>query len=267
MLDSNGVVVSSWDPDQIGEQVVDPEQRSLITEDTERIADEEWLVLGTELPDPFSDRAAQWREPTSGLFGDLRDGQRERNLAMTASIGTALIALSLLHWRRDRQLRAQQARLDALLQQSSTIVSIVDPTGHYRFMSSGISRHTGLPHHAYVGRSIASLVGNEGFAEVLEAIDHARPGREAQVQGVVATDQHAAVRIWDIGVADLRGHPDVRHPVEVDGVSTQVDASAGIALGASDSQVGHLLRSADNAMYRSKDDGRSRWTLAEPAAS
>lgn len=210
VLDEDGVVVSSWDPDQIGEIGLAGSSSPLTLDRRGELAveldDEEWIVLTSPIPDPHSNRTVLWCEPRSELFSDLRAGQGLPDTAMMGSIAVALVVLSFVHHRREQQLRSHQARLDALLQQSSTIVSIVDSGGRHRFMGSGVTRYSGAPAHDYEGRTVASLVGTEGFAEVLTAIEAAQRGGGDGRSTVTATGQDGVTRTWDISVSDLRHH-------------------------------------------------------------
>jgi diguanylate cyclase (GGDEF)-like protein len=57
----------------------------------------------------------------------------------------------------------------------------------------------------------------------------------------------------------------IAEPVRVLGSDVVAQASIGIALGSGDQSTSEVLRSADLAMYRAKNDGKSRYALYEPA--
>jgi diguanylate cyclase (GGDEF)-like protein/PAS domain S-box-containing protein len=54
-------------------------------------------------------------------------------------------------------------------------------------------------------------------------------------------------------------------PISVFGSEVMVQASIGIALGSGGQSTSEILRSADLAMYRAKNDGKSRYAIYEPA--
>jgi diguanylate cyclase (GGDEF)-like protein/PAS domain S-box-containing protein len=57
----------------------------------------------------------------------------------------------------------------------------------------------------------------------------------------------------------------VAEPLHVFGSEVVVHGSVGIALGTGDQSTSEVLRSADLAMYRAKNDGKSRYALYEPS--
>jgi diguanylate cyclase (GGDEF)-like protein len=56
----------------------------------------------------------------------------------------------------------------------------------------------------------------------------------------------------------------LRYPVELQGRTVSIGASIGVAHPRGDERVEELMRNADVAMYRSKDEGKGRHTVFEP---
>jgi diguanylate cyclase (GGDEF)-like protein/PAS domain S-box-containing protein len=111
-----------------------------------------------------------------------------------------------------------------------------------------------LGHHA--GDTVLAEVGHR-LRQVTRASDTvARLGGDEFV--VLCTDVATEHDVLQIATTVREA---VRQPIHVGGTVTHVDASVGIALGAGHEDADLLLRQADQAMYRAKDQGRDRFEV------
>jgi diguanylate cyclase (GGDEF)-like protein/PAS domain S-box-containing protein len=209
-IDANGVVVSSWDRDRVGEVALQPAVFADLgpgdsIEITSRRDGREHLTLVVRMPDPYSERSMLWDEATSDLFADLRAGRETRDAALFGSATIAIAGLATVNRRRERLVRLQKGRLHALLQRSSTIVAIVDARGTMTFVSSAAGGHTGYERRQLEGQPLERLFG-PASQQVRRAIDDAVPGSEVRLRGVPIPDARRRLRVFDVGVVDLTGH-------------------------------------------------------------
>jgi len=93
------------------------------------------------------------------------------------------------------------------------------------------------------GCDTVARIGGDEFAVLLEGLEH-----EDDVTTIVT-------RILEA----------MRHPVQLQGREVIVSASIGIVHPRGDERVDELLRNADVAMYRAKDDGKGRYAVFEPS--
>lgn len=213
-LDSNGVASVAWDPELVGTRVLDPRHLDGLDHGEHlrlRLDDEgrEHTALVVRMPDPYSERYMMWTQETAHLFADLRQGERTRNMALTTAASVAILGLAVANRRREQLLQVHNGRLHALLQRSSTIVAIVDGHRRLTFVSSAATGHTGVERRQLEGQTLDRLVG-PATAEIGEAIERAVPGTEVRLRAVPIPGADGATRIFDVGVADLTGHPAVR---------------------------------------------------------
>ena len=110
-------------------------------------------------------------------------------------------------------------------------------------------------HGHEVGDEVLRVVGQRLVAEVREDDVVARHGGDEFTILLRGCDEQRA----DAMTARLLDA--LRRPIRIGALEVQVGASAGVVFGTSDDgHVGHVLRTADQAMYRAKRAGRDQFT-------
>jgi diguanylate cyclase (GGDEF)-like protein/PAS domain S-box-containing protein len=210
LLDSDGVIYSSWNPDLIGRRVADPAQlaglppggaRNLSTADT---------IVGVA---PITATAVPTyialSVPTSSFFTDLRKGETERTLSMLALVVTAVIGLAWVNHRRERAVRRSEARLDSLLQNAHDVVVVLGEDGTAAFVSSAAHRLLGYLPDDRVGRDLLDLVHPGDRPPVTRLLAEAQERGTTALTDVRVRDARGDYRWFDLDAVDLRHHPEV----------------------------------------------------------
>ena len=117
-----------------------------------------------------------------------------------------------------------------------------------------------------VNESLGHATGDEVLSVVADRLHGCL--RETDTAARLGGDEFAVLveRIGDVGEATRvagRILDALRGPIAVGGADLTVGASIGIALGGGEGAHRHLLRDADLAMHRAKEEGKGRWLVFE----
>src|SRR5690606_9137202 len=99
-----------------------------------------------------------------------------------------------------------------------------------------------------VARRLQAVIGDQGQV--------ARLGGDEFVVTLPGFEDEDAIRPYLQSIRER-----LVHPIYLDGSTAYVSASLGVAFGSASDPSSELLRNADTAMYRSKIQGRNRYTL------
>jgi diguanylate cyclase (GGDEF)-like protein/PAS domain S-box-containing protein len=215
IVDSNGLAVASYDRNFFGESVVTPAvlqglplgRTSLFTgsDGTVTIISPLRSVPGSQ---PLY---TVFRQPASAFYGDIRVGQVLRDASLFLLVCIAVGGLAVAHRRREAATRAEQERLDALLQYAHDIVVVLDPSGSARFVSSAVSGLLSRTPASLVGRPLVDVVhpqDRERFSAWIAAAAGS-DSRRSSLHDIRLLDGAGRERWFDIEGADLRAAEDV----------------------------------------------------------
>lgn len=122
----------------------------------------------------------------------------------------------------------------------------------FKKVNDSLGHHAGDALLIEVARRLQAVIGDQGQV--------ARLGGDEFVVTLPGFEDEDAIKPCLEGIQER-----LVHPIYLDGSTAYVSASVGVAFGSASNQASELLRNADTAMYRSKIQGRNRYTLFRPA--
>lgn len=208
-VDPHGIVLTSWQPDQIGTRMFDDAEMSVITKAGLR----RWITgSGSDATvhiaalNPGSGYAQVFTQRTDDLFADLRKAQHTRDLTVLSVLFVAMAALGLLGWRRERTVRRGRARMHALLKNAHDLVLVVNRDSTTRFVSPAIEDLLGYEAAAWTGRQFLELV-HPGDSQRLAA--RINDGTDARVLNIRLRAADGSFRWFDVESSDRSDDPQL----------------------------------------------------------
>jgi diguanylate cyclase (GGDEF)-like protein/PAS domain S-box-containing protein len=109
------------------------------------------------------------------------------------------------------QLRASEQRFEALVQQSSDVVTLVDAEGVVLYQSESVFRHFGYPASSIKGHPISDVFTDEGAVRFRETLAHVISHPD-EVTIVELPVRHSSSRLChaEVAVANLLANPNVQ---------------------------------------------------------
>jgi diguanylate cyclase (GGDEF)-like protein/PAS domain S-box-containing protein len=217
-VDSTGRAEASWDPDLVGQVIVDPALLAAaggpggVAVHRHRVDGEDVVTLVKRMSLDNTQRYTIWQQSAEDLFGDLRAGQAARDAAVSGLLVVVVLALALVNRRRELALRRNAARLDALLRQAHDLILVVDARGEVRFASAAVEPLFGRRSDEVVGRPLTELLGDEPVRCLLEAAaadDGPRGRRGTTLRDLSVVGPHGEQCLFDIDGVDLRHRKEV----------------------------------------------------------
>jgi diguanylate cyclase (GGDEF)-like protein/PAS domain S-box-containing protein len=210
LLDSDGVIYSSWNPDLIGQRVADPAQLVGLTPGSSRNLSTAGSAMGVAPVTATSVPTYIFMSvPTASFFGDLRKGEMARTLSMLALVVTAVIGLAWVNHRRERAVRRSEARLDSLLQNAHDVVVVLREDGTATFVSSAVHRLLGYQPDDRVGQDLLDLVHPGDRPQATRVLAEAHARGTASAHDVRLRDVRGDYQWFDLDAVDLRHHKEV----------------------------------------------------------
>jgi diguanylate cyclase (GGDEF)-like protein len=240
-IDLDGRVTQSWNPALIGRQIIPrdalkglPTGRAVIIKGP---AGDVTLAARVSTPRLAHGRIVVFQQPASVFYGDLRSGQRLRDIALFAVVAVAIGLLGAGRWRREQLLHRSEQRLDALLRYAHDIVIVTTgnttgtDTNTTTFISSAIT--TLLGHHptGWLNQPLTALVHRDDRPRLTRytnaTINGTTPdttdtGTETSTGGGTSSGGSASTlhdvrllaadgtyRWFDLHATDLTSHPEV----------------------------------------------------------
>jgi diguanylate cyclase (GGDEF)-like protein len=126
-----------------------------------------------------------------------------------------------------------------------------------------------LDHFKYVNDTFGHSLGDDLLKAVAKRLQECASDTDTVAR--LGGDEFAIIRteLRDVGEAAVLAEricQEVKEPYDLDGVNAVVDVSIGIACAPDDStRSAELMKQADVALYRAKNDGRSVFRFFEPA--
>jgi diguanylate cyclase (GGDEF)-like protein/PAS domain S-box-containing protein len=208
LLDRRGVASASWNPTEVGAQVLPPAELAQLSPDAARV----WTTERDGHPSTYVGEALAsgyslvFEQETDLLYGDLRAAQRQRDLSLVGVLAGTLAALVLFQWARERAARRAEKRLRALLENSQDLILVAGPDGALTFVSPAIEALLGHPPETWAGRPLTDLV-HPADAAGLRAL-RADPG-SGPLLNVRLAHRDGDHRWFDVQASDVRGDPDL----------------------------------------------------------
>jgi diguanylate cyclase (GGDEF)-like protein/PAS domain S-box-containing protein len=211
LLDSNGVVYSSWDPALIGERFADRGTLAPLQVGEAGALDAPGSVLVVAAQGSTAEPVyLAFRVSAADFYRDLQVGQRERDLSLLILVVAAVAGLALVNHRREHALRRSESRLDALLHQANDIVVVFGDDDRLTFVSSGVERLLGYTPAWRVGRQVEDLVHPEDRAHLVGLFTRAYEEGRAAISDIRVRSASGDHRWFDLDAVDLRRSRDVR---------------------------------------------------------
>jgi diguanylate cyclase (GGDEF)-like protein/PAS domain S-box-containing protein len=209
-LDPVGRVNNSWNPATVGRMVADGKALTshpvgaVVTTTRGRGADEVTTVsMRTSMG-----LTVGFEQRTEDLFADLRSEQRRRSLTLLAVFAIAALGLLTATVRRLRTVRANRARLDALLHNAQDLVLVAAPDGTLTFVSPAIRQLLGHDAREWLGRPLLDLASGRD-AELLREV-FADPGAKRDPVDIRLRTSTGGHRWFDVEAGDVTANPDLR---------------------------------------------------------
>jgi diguanylate cyclase (GGDEF)-like protein/PAS domain S-box-containing protein len=215
IVDSRGVAISSYDPNLVGESLVDRTALAGLAVGATHLqtSSDGTVTIISPVKSVQSPAAifAVFRQPASAFYGDIRVGQVLRDASLFLLVCIAVGGLGAAHRRREATTKAEQARLDALLENAHDIVVVLDAAGSPTFVSSAIQRLLGRTPATLIGNPLAELVHVEDRERFLNWLTSITAGTSTRVSlhDVRLLDGTGGQRWFDIEGADLRASGEV----------------------------------------------------------
>ena len=209
-LDRQGRTLISWDPSREGTVATDPQVLasrpvgSTVTT-TRGQGSDEVTTISMRTADGLT---VGFEQRTEALFDDLRVEQRRRDLTLLGVFTIAAVGLLVSFLRRLRTVRANRARLDALLHNAQDLVLVAGRDGTLSFVSPAIAQLLGHDARAWLGRSLFDLAPGKDAERLRELLaDPSGGSAPCDVRLQTSTGGH---RWFDVEAGDHTENPDVR---------------------------------------------------------
>ncbi|MEO7510599.1 MAG: EAL domain-containing protein [Gemmatimonadaceae bacterium] len=263
-LDSGGLLAI---PDAFDERL-DPAMRVAASELQVRslalatLTRPDGTVLGTLVV--VGDEPREWTDEDLRLLGDLAEG--------------ASTELQLRHWLAERETRERQLRHDSLHDSLTGLPNrtlfmkrLSDATLRARRDSDGLFAvlFLDLDDFKIVNDSMGHHVGDEVLVAVARRLEQCIRGGDIVAR--LGGDEFAILleRVLDArdtAMVAERVQESLRAPISIGGYEWVATASIGVVLSSSASErPEYMLRSADMAMYRAKNQGRAHFEMFDRA--
>jgi diguanylate cyclase (GGDEF)-like protein/PAS domain S-box-containing protein len=204
-LDGNGIAMTSWNPALIGRRLIDPSRLAQLRSGGVRVWTEpsaQGPVLSIAAAPANMGDIDVFQQPTSSLFGDLRQQQHRRFLTVMSLLGASLGALIIFFLWRQRVARRGEAQLNALLTHGGDLVLVASQDHVLRVVSPVLTTLLGHDADAWRGRALEDLVAPEDVGRLDDLFADAK-STTAVLLNVRLRTADGGTRWFDIRATDL----------------------------------------------------------------
>ncbi len=209
-VEPDGRASYSWDPALIGHSLVPAAQIQDLpvgrAVPVEGPAGQVTLAAAVWTPVLAHRKVVIFQQPTKVFYGDLRSGDRLRDVVLLLVVS---VSIGLLAWSRRRQVTLVQRgeqRLTALLRNAHDIVVVV-AAGNATFISSAVVRLLGHTPERWLNQPLDGLVHRDDRARLGRYVASGLGGGILHDVRLLADD--GSYRWFDLHGSDLRDHPEV----------------------------------------------------------
>ncbi|MGY6500963.1 MAG: diguanylate cyclase domain-containing protein [Acidimicrobiales bacterium] len=215
IVDVNGVASVSWDPDRLGQQIVDPALlRDVEVGDVRSFRGQgvggDDVVIVTRIPNADLPAYQIWVQDGAGLFADLRAGRAERDLGLIGVLLIAVAATTVVTRRREALVKRVERRLDALLHGVHDVIVLLDGSRTVQFANSALTRVLGYRRGQVLGHRIDEVLDPAVADQNGQTIESVLTQRSGSLRGYPVPSASGLVRHFDVHAEDLRHHPGLR---------------------------------------------------------
>lgn len=209
-VDSNGIALMSWDPEQVGRRLIDPNEMAAIRAGQVRV----WTtgsgsgqVTKIAAADPRTGDLVLFTQRSSDLFDDLQRQRRQQDLTGLGVLAAALAGLMWFGWRRERAARRAEMRLYNLVRNAHDLVLVVDADRNLSFVSPAIEVLLGHNAAEWHGRRVADLMHPDDVGRLLDLLDVSESGGTALDMRLATAA--GATQWFDVEASNCFDHADL----------------------------------------------------------
>jgi diguanylate cyclase (GGDEF)-like protein/PAS domain S-box-containing protein len=213
LIDRNGVVFGSWNPDLLGRRLAEPDDLARLEgpRSATVAGPPDQTVIAAPVPALSINEPVYlaYSTPTDQFYRDLRTGQSARDASLVLVVLAIVAGLVFVNHRGEQAARRQERRLDALLQHAHDIVVVVAEDDRATFVSSAIGPLLGYDAGGRMGRDLLELVHPADQAQVAASLSTVRASGTDVVSDVRLRHADGSYRWFDIDAADLTRHREI----------------------------------------------------------